>query len=295
MNGIRRKEYKSWLILGVVIAVLCIYLFPIYWMIVTAFKTKLDAFSLPPKWFFKPNLDSFRDLFIAGGGAALGRVRGVEQTFAISAFPHQLLNSIIAAFVSTGLVVIVGSLSAYVFSRFPIKGKNDWLFIILSSRMLPPIVAVIPLVIMYRVLHLYDTRIGLIILYTAFNLAFVVWVMKSFIDEIPKEYEEAALVDGYSRFQAFFKFVLPEMRTGIAATAIFSLIMAWNEFTFALLLTGERARTAPPAIANSMGASGINWGQIAAGSFLFVLPVIIFTFLLRKHLLRGFTFGVIKG
>ncbi|HDN85251.1 MAG TPA: carbohydrate ABC transporter permease, partial [Candidatus Aerophobetes bacterium] len=243
---------------------------------------------------YHPILDNFKNIFIAGAGGAVGKVKMVGE-FRWSEFPHQLFNSIIVALVSTALAVFIGSLSAYVFSRFDIKGKNDLLFIILSSRMLPPIVIVIPLVIMYRTLGLYDTRLGLIIMYTVFNLAFTVWIMRSFIDEIPKEYEEAAMVDGYSRFQAFFKFVLPEMRPGMAATAIFSFIMSWNEFTFALLLTGERARTAPPAIAQSLGTAGINWGHIAAGSVLMVIPVVVFTFILRGNLIRGFTFGAIKG
>jgi len=294
MNHLKREKYKNWIIVGVLIFILCIYLFPVYWMFATATKTKLDAFSLPPKWIYRPIVDNFKNIFIAGAGGAVGKVE-MEGGFKWSAFPHQLLNSIIVAFTSTGLAVFIGSLSAYVFSRFDIKGKNDLLFIILSSRMLPPIVIVIPLAIMYRTLGLYDTRIGLIIMYTVFNLAFAVWIMRSFIDEIPREYEEAAMVDGYSRFQAFFKFVLPEMRPGMAATAIFSLIMAWNEFTFALLLTGENARTAPPAIAHALGTAGINWGHIAAGSVLMVIPVVVFTFLLRGNLIRGFTFGAIKG
>jgi len=294
MNYIRREKYRNWIIIGILIFLLCIYLFPVYWMFATATKTKLDAFSIPPKWIYHPILDNFKNIFIAGAGGAVGKVKMVGE-FRWSEFPHQLFNSIIVALVSTALAVFIGSLSAYVFSRFDIKGKNDLLFIILSSRMLPPIVIVIPLVIMYRTLGLYDTRLGLIIMYTVFNLAFTVWIMRSFIDEIPKEYEEAAMVDGYSRFQAFFKFVLPEMRPGMAATAIFSFIMSWNEFTFALLLTGERARTAPPAIAQSLGTAGINWGHIAAGSVLMVIPVVVFTFILRGNLIRGFTFGAIKG
>lgn len=256
-----------------------IYLFPVYWMVSTATKTKLDVLSLPPSWIYKPTLKHFKEIFVTEGSTP---------------FTHELFNSFIAAFVSTGLVLIIGSLSAYVFSRFEIRGKDDLLFFILSTRMLPPIVIIIPLVIMYRLFGLFDTRIGLIIAYTVFNLAFAVWMMKSFIDEIPKEYEEAAMIDGYSRFQAFFKFILPEMHTGIVATAIFSLIMAWNEFSFALLLTADDARTAPPSIAQSMGTAGTNWGYIAAGSLLLVLPVVVFTFLLREHLLRGFTFGVVK-
>jgi len=279
MNFRKNQKIINIVIAFLLVLMVLIYLFPVYWMISTAAKTKLDALSLPPDWLYKPTFKHFKEIFTNEGG---------------NSFTYQLLNSFIAAFVSTGLVVIIGSLSAYVFSRFEIKGKDDMLFFVLSTRMLPPIVIIIPLTIMYRTLGLFDTRIGLIIAYTVFNLAFAVWMMKSFIDEIPREYEEAAMIDGYSRFQAFFKFILPEMHTGIVATAIFSLIMAWNEFSFALLLTADSARTAPPSIAQSMGTSGTNWGVIAAGSLLLVLPVVIFTFLMRKHLLRGFTFGVVK-
>jgi multiple sugar transport system permease protein len=295
MNHLKKQKYRNALIIGILIVILCIYLFPVYWIFATATKTKVDAFALPPQWWYTPIMENFKNIFIAGGGGAVGWVKPIEMGFRWSLFPHQLLNSIVAAFVSTALAVFIGSLSAYVFSRFDLKGKDDLLFVILASRMLPPIVIVIPLVIMYRALALYDTLIGLIIMYTVFNLAFAVWIMRSFIDEIPKEYEEAAMVDGYSRFQAFFKYVLPEMTPGMIATAIFSLIMAWNEFTFALLLTGEKARTAPPAIAQSLGTAGVNWGHIAAGSFLMVVPVVAFTFVLRRHLIRGFTFGAIKG
>jgi len=147
---------------------------------------------------------------------------------------------------------------------------------------------------MYRALHFIDTHFGMILLYTTFNVSFATWLMKGFIDEIPKEYEEAALVDGYSRFQAFIRIVLPQAVTGIAATAVFCLITAWNEFAFALIMTQRNAITAPPSLASRMGSSGVEWGQIAAGTFLFLLPVAVFTFIMRKHLLRGVTFGAIK-
>ncbi|RKY05713.1 carbohydrate ABC transporter permease [Candidatus Poribacteria bacterium] len=276
-----REEKLTALILTVLLSIAAaLYLFPVYWMVSTATKTRLDALSIPPKWIYKPTLEHFKAIFSRGSG---------------SSFAHQLLNSFIVSFASTGLVTIFGSLAGYAFSRFPLKAKDDLLFFILSTRMLPPIVVIIPLAVMYRSLGLFDTRLGLIIAYTVFNLSFAVWMMKSFVDEIPKEYEEAAMVDGYSRLRAFLKFVLPEMRTGMVATAIFSLITSWNEFTFALLLTADKARTAPPSIAQSMGVSGTNWGYIAAGSLLLVIPVAAFTFILRKHLLRGFTFGAIKG
>jgi len=138
--------------------------------------------------------------------------------------------------------------------------------------------------------------LGLILLYTTFNVSFAVWLMKGFIDEIPKEYEDAALVDGYTRFQTFLKVVLPQSVTGIAATAVFCLITAWNEFAFALVLTevGGKAVTAPPSIPSATGSGGVEWGRIAAATFVFLLPVAIFTFLMRAHLLRGVTFGAVK-
>jgi multiple sugar transport system permease protein len=160
--------------------------------------------------------------------------------------------------------------------------------------MLPPVVVAIPMFLMYRVFGMTDTHIGLIILYTAFNLSFAVWLMKGFIDEIPREYEEAALIDGYTRMQAFFKIVLPEATTGIAATAVFSFIIAWNEYAFALIMTNRRAQTAPPFIPAQVGSGLTDWTTIAAGTVLFLLPVAIFTFALRKHLLRGVTFGAIR-
>ena len=213
-----------------------------------------------------------------------------------SKYFYQLLNSIIIGGGSTILAVGLGTLAAYAFSRFDIAGKDDLLFFILSTRMLPPVVVVIPIYLMYSALGLRDTHFGLILLYTTFNVSFAVWLMKGFIDEIPKEYEDAALVDGYSRFQTFLKVILPQSVTGIAATAVFCLITAWNEFAFALVLTevGGRAVTAPPSITSATGSSGMDWGKIAAGTFVFLLPVAVFTFLMRNHLLRGVTFGAVK-
>ena len=213
-----------------------------------------------------------------------------------SKYFYQLLNSIIIGGGSTILAVGLGTLSAYAFSRFDIAGKDDLLFFILSTRMLPPVVVVIPIYLMYSALGLRDTHFGLILLYTTFNVSFAVWLMKGFIDEIPKEYEDAALVDGYTRFQTFLKVVLPQSVTGMAATAVFCLITAWNEFAFALVLTevGGRAVTAPPSITSATGSTGMDWGKIAAMTFVFLLPVAIFTFLMRRHLLRGVTFGAVK-
>ena len=211
-----------------------------------------------------------------------------------SRFFDRYTNSLIIGFGSTFLAVFLGTLAAYAFSRFRVPLKDDLLFFILSTRMMPPIAVAIPIFLMYRELGLSDTHLGMILLYTAVNMSLSVWLLKGFMDEIPREYEEAAMVDGYTRLQAFFKVVLPQATTGIAATAIFCLIFAWNEYAFALLLTSGEAQTAPPFIPIIIGEGGLDWPAVAAGTTLFLIPVLFFTIVLRKHLLRAITFGAVR-
>ena len=266
--------------------------------------------TIPPKLLFKPEITSYVKLFTKRSlvrskeerQERLDKAKWYEkkvlnlgQTITgVSPFPSRLFNSFFVAIISTLAAVSLGTLTAYGFSRFKVRGEGDWLFFILSTRMLPPVVITIPLFLMYRFLGLNDTRFGLILLYTCFNLSFATWVMKGFIDEIPKEYEEAAMVDGYTRFESFRKIVIPQAATGIAATMVFSFIFAWNEYVFALIMTTRRAQTAPPFIPSQLGIGMIDWGVIAAGASIFLIPVAVFTFLLRKHLLRGVTFGAIR-
>ena len=301
---------------ALVIVVTLIYLIPIYWITTTAFKPRSLATTVPPTVLFTPELTAFVKLFTKRV-QMLGQIdqevydkapwweqriydqgeRFIKDSngkIELSGYPSRFLNSLIIAISSTLLAVAMGTITAYGFSRFRMPGEQDWLFFILSTRMLPPVVVAIPMFLMYRAVGLVDTHIGLIILYTAFNLSFSVWLMKGFIDEIPKEYEEAALVDGYTRMEAFFKIVLPQAATGIAATAVFCFITAWNEYAFALMMTNRRAQTAPPFIPSQLGSGITDWTAIAAGTVLFLLPVAVFTFLLRKHLLRGVTFGAIR-
>ena len=301
---------------ALVVIVTLIYLIPIYWITTTAFKPRELATTVPPTILFEPEITSFIKLFtkrvqmraqadpddyakapwwekrIYDSGERV--IKDAGGKVELSGYPSRFLNSLIIAITSTFLAVAMGTITAYGFSRFRMPGEQDWLFFILSTRMLPPVVVAIPMFLMYRAVGLVDTHVGLIILYTAFNLSFSVWLMKGFIDEIPKEYEEAALVDGYTRMEAFFKIVLPQAATGIAATAVFCFITAWNEYAFALMMTNRRAQTAPPFIPAQLGSGITDWTVIAAGTVLFLLPVAIFTFLLRKHLLRGVTFGAIR-
>ncbi|QYK40487.1 MAG: carbohydrate ABC transporter permease [Paracoccaceae bacterium] len=284
-------------------------LMPLAWIIMTGFKSGPDSISYPPKVVFEPSLEGYVNLFTT-------RTRLSQQAFqqlpppetwydrivrdqgmviaGQSRFGERFMNSVIIGFGSTFLSIFLGTLAAYAFSRFKVPLKDDLLFFILSTRMMPPIAVAIPIFLMYRTLGLSDTHLGMIILYTAVNISLAVWLLKGFIDEIPREYEEAALIDGYTRFQAFRKVVLPQATTGIAATAIFCLIFAWNEYAFAVLLTSGVAQTAPPFIPTIIGVGGQDWPAVAAGATLFLLPVMIFTILLRKHLLRGITFGAVR-
>ncbi len=303
------------LAIAMIVLALIVFLAPISWIGSTAFKPRNLATTVPPTVLFQPEVSPFVKLFtkrvqmknnevvdyeaapwwekiVLDGGERISRSgKGEVQ---LSGYPSRFLNSLIVAITSTFLAVAMGTITAYGFSRFKVAGEADWLFFILSTRMLPPVVVAIPMFLMYRAVGLNDSHIGLIILYTAFNVSFAVWLMKGFIDEIPKEYEEAALVDGYTRLEAFWKIVLPEAATGIAATAVFCFITAWNEYAFALLMTNRRAQTAPPFIPSQVGSGLPDWTVIASGTLLFLLPVAIFTFLLRNHLLRGMSFGAIR-
>jgi multiple sugar transport system permease protein len=284
-------------------------LIPLVWIIITGFRTPNDAISYPPKILAQPSLIGYVNLFTTRTRLSEGDLAKLpppktwydklarDQQMVIagpSNFWKRYTNSLIVGFGSTFISVFLGVLAAYGFSRFKIKGKNDLLFFILSTRMMPPIAVAIPIYLMYRQLGLNDTHLGLILLYTVINLSLAVWLLKGFMDEIPKEYEEAAMIDGYTRLDAFRKIVLPQATTGIAATAIFCLIFSWNEYAFALLLTSGTAQTAPPFIPTIIGEGGLDVPAMAAGTTLFLLPVLIFTVLLRNHLLRGITFGAIR-
>jgi multiple sugar transport system permease protein len=282
---------------------------PLAWIILTGFKTPADAISYPPKVVFTPSVEGYCNLFTTRSRqtaeyiaqlppAASACEQNARDTNMVvvgaSNYVPRFVNSLIIAIGSTLLSVGFGVMAAYAFSRFKVPLKDDLLFFILSTRMMPPIAVAIPIYLMYRELGLSDTRLGMIVLYSAVNVSLAVWLLKGFIDEIPREYEEAAMVDGYTRLQAFRKVVLPQATTGIVATAIFCLIFAWNEYAFAVLLTSGTAQTAPPFIPIIIGEGGQDWPAVAAGTTLFLLPILVFTILLRKHLLRGITFGAVR-
>nr|WP_321443285.1 carbohydrate ABC transporter permease [uncultured Cohaesibacter sp.] len=303
------SKRQKWFAGILVISYALLTLLPLVWIIATGFKSSPDSIAYPPKVLFEPTVEGYVNLFTTQTRInqndttqisdempwyeRLVRAKG-NTIVGPSRFSERFFNSVIIGFGSTFFAIVLGTAAAYAFSRFRVPLKDDLLFFILSTRMMPPIAVAIPIFLMFRNLGLNDTHAGMILLYTAVNLSLSVWLINGFIDEIPIEYEEAALIDGYTRFQAFYKVVLPQAATGIASTAIFCLIFAWNEYAFAVLLTSGTAQTAPPFIPTIIGVGGQDWPAVAAGATLFLLPVMVFTILLRKHLLRGITFGAVR-
>ncbi|NKB67801.1 MAG: ABC transporter permease subunit [Candidatus Latescibacteria bacterium] len=272
----------------------CLAVLPLVWLVGTSFKERADSISVRAKWL--PSLGPVQ----AEGPAFQVNAEGYRQlnqvyTGAAHTFYHYLGNSILIGVLSTLASVVIGTCAAYGFSRFRIGGARDWLFFILSTRFLPPLAVVVPVLMMYREFDLQNSHLGLILLYTSFNLSLAVWLMKGFIDDIPRAYEEAALVDGYTRLQAFRLIIIPRAAPGMAVTAVFCLISAWNEYGFAMTLNNQEAVTVPVYFAGLQGnVQGLPWPQVTAGVLLFVVPIVVFTVLVRRHLLRGVTFGTVK-
>lgn len=259
----------------VIAAVIC--LFPILWITATAFKTRTDAFAIPPVWFFHPTLDAFRAIF------------------AQYHYQKYFLNSIIIVGVSSALSMVLGVMAAYVFARFKFRGRDDLLFWILSTRMFPPIAGVLPYYLIMARLGLLDTRTGLIISYLTFGLPVVVWMMRGFFVDIPRELDEAAMVDGYSRWGALWKVIMPISLPGIVATLTFVLMLCWNEFLYAVTLTGTETKTMPIAVSTFYTDRGIMWDRMAAAGLLAIVPIVVFSIVIRKYIIRGLSMGAVKG
>jgi len=302
------------------LALLVISMIPLYWIGSTAFKPRAAAATVPPTVFFTPEITPFIKLFtsrvqqrgerdeavyakapwweklvIDAGDRFIKDDKGNIET---SGYVARFVNSIVIAVSSTFFAVALGTMTAYGFSRFRMPGEGDWLFFILSTRMLPPVVVAIPMFLMYRAVGMTDTHIGLIILYTAFNLSFSVWLMKGFIDEIPKEYEEAALVDGASSLQILRRVFLPTMVPAVITVTLFAFVTSWNEFLGALvIMRNDSGLTLPLLLAltrtvTSLGST--DWGMLQAGVTVAVIPCVVVFFLLQRYYVAGLYSGAVK-
>ena len=254
---------------------------PVYWMLTISLKREVDQFAVPPLWFsFTPTLAHYRDAFVN------------------RAFGQYLITSAVVAVSSTICALVIGTIAAYALARFKMPGQLDrklslW---ILSTRMFPPIVTAVPLFLLMGDLGLLNTRASLIILYTGFNLPFVVWMMRGFFIEVPRELEEAAMVDGDSRLGALRRVLLPLVAPGLAATAVFCLIISWNEFLFALVLTQtDAAMTLPVGIAGRVTQYEIKWGVMSAAGVVAMVPILLFALAVQRYLVRGLSLGAVKG
>src|SRR5208282_1666164 len=259
-------------------------LFPVYWLALNSFKLDLDIFAVPPVWApwldFPPTLKHYYAAF-------------VERPFLVFA-----ANSLMIAIATTIVSLCVGTMAGYALARFQYPGQWRYQisFWILSTRMMPPIVTIIPLFIFFNYFSLLNSKTAVAIAYTAFNLPFATWMMKSYFQDLPVELEEAAMVDGDTRWGAFLRVALPLARPGLAATAIFCLILSWNEFLLALILTQtEQSVTLPIGIAGRVTQYKTYWGEISAAGFMASIPIVIFAFIVQKHLVRGLSFGAVKG
>lgn len=259
-----------------VTAMLTLSMLPVLWMVLTSIKTPVQAFQIPPVWFFKPTAESYIEVFR-------------KQNFWL-----YFTNSMVVTVVSTLISMVVGTLAAYPLARYRMKGKRSISFFVFFARMFPPVVLVLPFFIMFKRFNATDTIGSLIISYTAFNLPFVIWMMWSFLEGLPSSLEEAASIDGCSRFGAMMKVILPLTKPGLAVSAIFTAMNSWNEFIIALNITGAKAPTLPLMAASFVTQDAILWGPVTAAGTLIMLPLFVFTLMVQKHLVAGMTMGAVK-
>jgi len=258
------------------VAVTLFFLFPVYWLFMISFKTADEIYSYPPVWWpASLQFGNYAVLFKDGDAATVG-------------------NSLIVASVSTVFAMFLGTICAYSLARFKTGGEHlaNW---IISQRMVPPIAIVFPVFLLYVWFGWVDTYFGLILLYTAFNLPYVIWMMRGYILDIPSALEEAALVDGYNRWQVLWKVVFPMCRAGLFATAIFTFVFAWNDFIFALVLTRTEVTTYTVQVTHYFGGQSNFWGKISAMSVLGTVPIFIVVGFMQKYLVRGISLGAVKG
>lgn len=270
----KRVGNVGYAVVMVIFCILCT--FPFLWMLSISLKEPSQAYD-PSVWLFTPVWENFESVFVN---------RGLMK---------YLMNSLVIAVLTTVISMILGCMAAYGFARFRFEKQEGLAFWVLSLKMLPPMATVLPFFVMASLCNILDTRLVLIIAYMLFNIPFTIWMMRGFFEDIPYEIEEAARVDGCSILQALRKVVLPMALPGMVATAIFCIINSWNEFVFALFLTSSKANTLPTTVQMFLSVSGVAWGEMSAVGVVSTLPMILFAILVQKYMIRGLTFGAVKG
>lgn len=260
----------------VALIALLLTLFPIFWIFTISIKTRQDAFAMPPVWNFAPIWDNYIDLFSNAN------------------YMSSFRNSTVITLISVGLAIGLGIPAAYSLNRLRVAGKNAISLLLLLSYMFPEFLFSIPMYVLYQRLGLYDTQIALAITYQCVALPFAIWLLRGFFQAVPAELEDAAQIDGCTRFGTLWRIYLPMSAPGIAATAVLSAIWVWNELTIALSLTYSQAQTITVAMAGFRGYASIDWGGMAAGSMVAIVPMLIFAIFAQKYIVEGLTLGAVK-
>jgi multiple sugar transport system permease protein len=271
------KVLSQILIYAVVIVAVLLSIAPILYLLITSFKPPELTFAIPPVWNFTPTLINYTDVIIGGD------------------FTKYFMNSLVIALATTFIALVLGTFAAYGFARFRFRGSFWLRMSALVPQMLPPITIIVPLYVLFNGLKLTDTRTGLIISYLTFTVPLAIWMMIGFFQDVPVDLEEAAMIDGCNRFEALFRVSIPLVAPGLAATAILGFLYCWNEFLYAVILTGRDSRTLPVTITSYMTNKAILWGRIAASGSLVLIPVLIFALLAQRYLIRGLSRGSVKG
>ena len=277
-NLVSARRLRTALLVAVAALLLAVWAFPALWALLTSFKTERDVLAYPPTVIFEPTLSNYRDVMF--GSASL--------------LPN-LLSSTIVAGVSTLLTLLFAVPAAYALARLDLPGKRASGFYVLATQMLPPVGLIIPYYLMLQKIGGLDTYGGLIVIYLTFSLPFAIWLMVSYFEDIPREMEEAALLDRAGRLRALWYVILPQVRGGIAVTTIFVFLNAWNEFLFAVVLGGNRVRPVTVAMFNFISVEQTLWAKLAAGAMLAMAPVILLGLLAQRHIVKGLTVGAVKG
>jgi len=276
MHETAGARLMRWGVNSFTVALVVLWLFPVYWILLTSLKSPRQINNPVPVFIFEPTLENYRDLF---------------DRFA---FAKILQNSIIIVCSTTIIVMALALMASYALGRMQVPGGKNVALWMLSLRFMPPVAVVIPFFITWQRLNLIDTHLGLILVYVAFNLPFAVWMLRGFLVEVPRDLDEAAMLDGLSHLDIIRRIILPVARPGVAVTAIFTFVFAWNEYLMALILTANQASTVPITVSKFIMAYAILWGDVSAAATIELLPMLIVIFLLQRHITRGITLGAVK-
>lgn len=287
----QQETWKKRLVMAVIILFMAAFfvfaLFPLLWVVLMSLKSKADIVAYPPKFIFSPTLKNYGDILL--GVTGFGHMEGKSD------FLIYFKNTLI---ISTGAVllsILVGVPASYALARYKFPGKEDIAFTFLSFRFAPELAVVIPLFIIFQSLHLYDTYLGMILVYQLIAAPLLIWVLRGYFEDIPVEVEQAAMVDGYGWWGIFSKVAMPLVAPGLAAAVILAFIFCWNNFSFGLVLAGRSAQPLTLGLLGFFDVAEVKWGQLAAATVIAIVPELILAFAVLRYLIRGLTFGAVRG